>query len=146
MSRLHALRPTRRWLFIGVIVGVWVLVIEMGAYVSIRMLGGVSAPNPHEAPKATDTTPRRTGLLPSSGSLHPYLGYTLNPNVPDLFRYPLSTHGFSDDQPPLHRRNDEQLIVGIFGGSLARHFGMRGAATLEHGLRASPQRTRRLYS
>ncbi len=88
----------------------------------------------HLASRNENTSSEKTTVL------HPYLGYVANPRNPGPFPYPVSDYGFNDDEPPVHKRSDERVIVGIFGGSLARHFAFRGGVeALEAKLGTAPQ-------
>ncbi len=71
--------------------------------------------------------------------LHPYQGFVQNPERhTDPEKHPISEFGFVDRGAPLQRRAEGRLIVGIFGGSMAQWFGLRGAPALAASLRASP--------
>jgi len=77
-------------------------------------------------------------------TLHPYLGYVKDREatiVERADREPLSAYGFHDDAGVLVRRRvGNELVVGLFGGSVARNFGRgNGAQHLAERLRSSPR-------
>lgn len=70
----------------------------------------------------------------ASEAIHPYLGWVMNPQLtgqddsdPDSFKVPLSVDrsmsvnhlGFRDDGASVYQRSEDQLILGIAGGSVA---------------------------
>jgi hypothetical protein len=63
---------------------------------------------------------------------HPYLGYVYSTelNQPRYVRghsrFDVTSFGFIDDQLPIHKRSDDQVIVGIVGGSVALGFSIEG--------------------
>lgn len=76
-------------------------------------------------------------------SLHPYLGYVMDPEDASASRppgslLPISSHGFLDDGPPRRLRGPDELHVAILGGSVAQHFAEFGAPTLAAALREQP--------
>ena len=75
---------------------------------------------------------------------HPYVGFTYDPNFdPEgMLQYhtvPVSDWGFLDDKPPLQARSDEQVVVGIFGGSVAFWFSVQGVGALAEELEKVPE-------
>lgn len=91
---------------------------------------------------------------PASGTgaevLHPFLGYVVNPlpNSEVSRRYQEEVHAYSglgvnefgllDDGPAARRREPNQIVVGIFGGSVAHFFSAWGIERLLDGLRSIP--------
>ncbi|MBK8979136.1 MAG: hypothetical protein IPM29_24845 [Planctomycetes bacterium] len=53
--------------------------------------------------------------------LHPYLGYVTNPALPSV-----GEEGFHCEPPALRHRSAGQVLIGIFGGSVARDFAQDG--------------------
>jgi hypothetical protein len=98
--------------------------------------------------------------LETRSILHPYLGFVFRPSLPlsrvaDSERIPelldgkatesswtsLSTnnHGFfSASDYPYVRKNQRELIIGVFGGSVAQWFALQGAEQLKNKLQQHP--------
>jgi len=74
------------------------------------------------------------------GALHPYLGFTLDPDKDSpAWRehhegQPVSDWGFLDSASPLRRRSEGGLVVGVFGGSVAFWLSVHGIDALIAGL------------
>ena len=72
--------------------------------------------------------------------IHPYLGFVYDPskNSERLAQVhaglPISEFGFVDDASPFRSPSDDEVVVGIFGGSLAFYFSVHGVGTLADGL------------
>jgi hypothetical protein len=96
-----------------------------------------SAPDPGNAEDAVTTTD--TGFVAKKAQvMHPYLGWVLNPFSPQRWEYPVNAFGFHDDNPTIQHRANDKLIIGIFGGSVAKHFAFDGGVqALESRLRES---------
>ncbi len=88
---------------------------------------------------------RRGRSRPSDSSVvHPYLGFTLDPDrqgprIDADKRHPISAWGFLDSRSPIRKRRADNLIVGIFGGSVAYWLSDRGIDPLLQELRAIPR-------
>lgn len=66
---------------------------------------------------------------------HPYLGFVYNPDYDPagalkLHGLPVSTWGFIDDKPPVRPKSEREVVVGIFGGSVAFWLSNQGAPAL----------------
>ena len=81
---------------------------------------------------------------PSEVALHPYLGYVLNPDKNTKKRtsshwgLSISEYGFLDDDDPFVQQNDDSIVIGIFGGSVAFHLSVFGVEALVQQLKNSP--------
>jgi len=65
--------------------------------------------------------------------LHPYVGFVFDPTRSDS----ISEYGY-DEPSPIQHRSDDAIIIGIFGGSVARHFASQMSGTLTKFLQRSP--------
>ncbi len=79
----------------------------------------------------------------SSETIHPYLGWVMNPQVNPgtdfLHRHiPVNSLGFDDFEQGLPKRSDNRLIVAVTGGSVAWQMTAAGEQTLVHKLRENP--------
>jgi hypothetical protein len=77
-------------------------------------------------------------------ALHPYLGYVYDPAFdPEGMRrqhgLPVSAFGFLDDKWPVMQGSDRDVVVGIFGGSMAWWVSKEGADTLIAELERIPE-------
>lgn len=78
-------------------------------------------------------------------TLHPYLGFTLDPDreTEDLTRahkgVPISDWGFLDTASPIRKRRPDTLVVGIFGGSVAFWLSALSVETLAARLHEVPE-------
>lgn len=75
---------------------------------------------------------------------HPYLGFVQNPAldpvaVASVHTVPVSEWGFLDDKPPLRSRDDHEVVVGIFGGSVAFWLSVKGVNAMLSELARVPQ-------
>jgi hypothetical protein len=73
--------------------------------------------------------------------IHPFLGKVRDPEWPGQYplEYPVSQYGFCDVGPPIHKRGEDRVIIGILGGSVASIFARQGADALRTALRRSPR-------
>lgn len=78
--------------------------------------------------------------------VHPFVGYVRDPRPDsgvvresDGRTMPVSNYGYIDDKDPIQKREPGQVIVGVFGGSVASYFGVNGVRKLEETLRRSPE-------
>ena len=93
--------------------------------------------------RALDVHDRRS----SAGSelaLHPYVGFVYDPAFdPDGRRaghgVPTSEWGFLDDGPPVRSGGPDEVVVGIFGGSMAWWVSNQGASALIEELGRIPE-------
>lgn len=75
--------------------------------------------------------------------LHPYLGWTFNPDAtqtpgrPEEL-VPVNELGFADTGPSLRKRSADRLIIGIFGGSVAQQVSTIGEQAFRDRLASSP--------
>lgn len=76
--------------------------------------------------------------------LHPYLGYVNNPQKntektkDKTGGVAFSDYGFLDNAPPLRDHSPDNIVLGIFGGSVAYYFSVYGANALIQRLQSSP--------
>lgn len=83
----------------------------------------------------------KISVVESQGALHPYLGYTPNPDVltaKDQGGVNISDYGFIDDFSPIRMRESNEVLIGISGGSVAAWFFIESRDVLESYLRKSP--------
>ncbi len=66
------------------------------------------------APAPLIILPKRAERIP-----HPYLGYVMKPGW-DPYGRAISDFGLTDEVYPIQKKTSDRLIVGIFGGSVAR--------------------------
>ncbi|MFQ5416490.1 MAG: hypothetical protein ACE5FL_05495 [Myxococcota bacterium] len=77
--------------------------------------------------------------------IHPYLGYVYDPagNSGEMTAHhggvPISEFGFLDHASPLRAKADDEVVVGLFGGSFAFFFSVHGLEAMLDGLRAVPR-------
>ncbi len=88
--------------------------------------------------------------------IHPYLGFVLQTNDDDEKSinqtgnvrgdegttrgdYRITDFGFYDDQPPIHKRSSDRVIVAILGGSVARQLATNATSVLEKQLSSLPE-------
>ena len=76
----------------------------------------------------------RTRFSYETEIVHPYLGFVRDPDK----NRGISKFGFPSPHPPLYRRSADQLIVGIFGGSVAEQLHRGGRGVVEQVLRSHP--------
>jgi hypothetical protein len=77
--------------------------------------------------------------------VHPYVGFVEEPRPDNGVMpfdsdepVPVSSFGYFDDAPPLHRRSPDKVIVAITGGSVACYFAINGTEALEAELAQDP--------
>lgn len=105
---------------------------------------------PADAPPSPDDR-LRAALGRRNLALHPYLGFVLDPSKPHVFddfllapddphRKPVVVNdfGLNDPAPPLRHRSPDELIVGVFGGSVAMAFSHLGTDALAEALQGAP--------
>ena len=131
----------KRWLFSLVLLLLLYGSVEGGASLALWYLDGASFSlerldrerSERSTEQAAVATPERPDQRPwwmKSEILHPYLGFVINPALRKAAPHPISDFGFIDVAAPLHRRAEDRLIVGIFGGSVAQSFQSEGTDTL----------------
>jgi hypothetical protein len=74
--------------------------------------------------------------------IHPYVGYVIDRaperSLPlDIEGIHVTEYGYLDIQPPIHKRSEEKVIVGVLGGSVANLFTHGGHRVLAERLRES---------
>lgn len=75
---------------------------------------------------------------------HPFLGFVYNPDfdpigVAQRHTMPVSAWGFLDDKSPIVERRPDQVVVGIFGGSVAYWLSVKGIGPLLDELHRVPE-------
>jgi hypothetical protein len=142
----------RKWLFNGLMLVCTWIIIELAAFVALRLNYG-SLAQIHELMQSTARQdPFRPGghRFIAPAVIHPYLGAVLQPKT-DLKsvmyddRYWVTEFGFIDNDRPLHKRSRDRVIVGILGGSVARQFSMNATDLLAEELSKAPQFTGRKF-
>ena len=142
----------KRLVFSLVACGLLYLVTELAAFV-ILLYSGESWSRVHEQ---MQTVAARNPLRPGGEfslpvMVHPYIGYVLqqdsaNPDKPVGEKYRITDYGFIDDQPPIHRRSADRVIVAIVGGSVARQMAMTATSVLEEELSQHPAMTGKKFT
>lgn len=136
----------------------------LGAYATFELLawiamcvlsGGVISPSAflgrRDALRQAVSDDVAVGPDPRSGVVvHPFLGFVLDPAQQDptvrwvtgteerRARYPVNAFGFLGRRSPIRHRVEDDLVIGIVGGSVAMVLAERGTQVLEATLRESP--------
>ncbi|MFN0056735.1 MAG: hypothetical protein ACKV0T_31715 [Planctomycetales bacterium] len=74
--------------------------------------------------------------------LHPFVGFVRRPTEqtrPHQGKLGISDFGYLDDSPPLRKRGDDRVLIGIVGGSVAEEFATAARGEFERQLRMSPE-------
>ena len=71
--------------------------------------------------------------------IHPYLGYVIDPSETHGY----SEHGFFGEKTPFTSTNDDDLVIGIFGGSFAEQTIKHGIGFLVDEIRKKPRYSER---
>lgn len=75
---------------------------------------------------------------------HPYLGYVYDPTnkrgnlVSSHGGLSVSEYGFIDDHSPFYKKQEDTVVIGIFGGSVAAFFSAFGVDSLKRQLESLP--------
>ena len=140
-----------------IVIVVTLLLLEgVGLFVYHRQHGGIYYLKTGEAESAEDRDEAAGGALETRNILHPYMGFMFRPGLPmsrvadrkrirglldgeqseaSWTNLDTNNHGFfSEFNYPHARGNERDLIIGIFGGSVAQWFALQGAAQLENRL------------
>lgn len=147
-------RPAKRgrWRLVLAYLAFLGLLAEAGSWAALRWTGGEGWAQTlrHEQTELAAAA-RREGSIPDPAVgpaslrdevLHPYLGYL------PVFREGQRVTGgvslneerfFAPDSPVFAAREDDALVVGILGGSVAAFFAREGAPALEAGLADDPR-------
>jgi hypothetical protein len=136
----------RRWFFRLLVVVTLIGVAELGSLVIFRYREGewFSFSRIRKLQRTIEYSNGQpnpgTGQTSNLYVIHPYLGVVLNPAYPGPMPLegPITEFGFCDVGPPVHQRADNQVIVGIVGGSVASIFARQGRDTLIEELKRSP--------
>jgi len=141
----------RRILKIIVLSVVSLLLLEALSYVVFRVafherfsFAGVARLKQQRISAATSAQPATPDVDPAATVPHPYLGFVYNPrNNPEgmraLHTVPVSDWGFLDDKSPLQPAAKDEVVVGIFGGSVAFWFSVQGLDAMLEELAKIPQ-------
>ncbi len=75
--------------------------------------------------------------------IHPYVGWAFDPRVAAPLNHggrtiPINKLGFADDHSSIAKRNEDEFIVGIAGGSVAWQTSVDGEEVIRKTLEASP--------
>lgn len=81
-----------------------------------------------------------------SAIVHPYLGFVYNRDVEFKHGKQLSQFGFWDTESPLRKPSADTVVIGLFGGSMARWFGDEGMQPLLQVLKKSPRFRRKEFT
>ncbi len=141
------LSPARARLFRVATLVVAVLVCEAMIFVALWIRDG-RAPTPDQRRAEISsvladyehgsdaTAPGRAFFdVAEIGTLHPYIGYTADPDRVTR----ANVFGFTGNERPLRHRAPDTLLVGIAGGSVAEGFSLFGMEPLERSLSDHPE-------
>src|SRR5262245_54070456 len=141
----------RRLLVCALMVVEMVVLLEGSSWLVYRFISGERfdfarvAQSRRERIAAVATTEPRT---PGAGAFamvpHPYLGFVYNPRFEPAamlktHSVPVSEWGFLDDKAPLRAGADDEVVVGVFGGSVAFWLSVRGADAMIEELSRLPR-------
>ena len=84
------------------------------------------------------TTSGSTPIVP-----HPFVGFVYDPNFDPVgtkkyHSIPASTWGYLDDKNPIRSKSDDEVVVGLFGGSVAFWLSVQGDQALLDELAQTP--------
>ena len=138
----HKLSRRKRLLF-----AVWLAVLVYGAIelfslsLLLLMYGSLNAVHDKQE-SVSEPHLFRPMVKPKDEVIHPYLGWVLQPEAdssgqPTAFR--VNEFGFVDKQPPIQKRSDDKVIIGIVGGSVAQEFSLTATEPFAAGLCSSPE-------
>ncbi len=125
---------SRRWFVLVTLLGVWLLV-ELIAWAGLPLLtGGARDLGALARTREERALEIQEGQFndPKLEVLHPYLGFVLDPalNSPALTAnhggVPISDFGLIDHASPVRAASEDEVIVGMFGGSFAYFFSVHG--------------------
>lgn len=109
--------------------------IEGGSYLTLKLLQPAVSTETSELQDAIQRTVSGRLAIP-----HPYLGFVYDSQQKFLHAgIPISRFGFIDDKDPILKRADDQVIIGIFGGSVAWWLSKLGEEQLREALSQSPE-------
>ncbi len=131
----------KRWLFRGL-----ALLLSIAALELLSALYWVTFPSADLSTlQETQATLAALGTLRTDELevLHPYLGWAFNPDAAAVSTnpqgdVPVNSLGFADSQPSIQRRSADELVIGVFGGSVALQMSTIGEAAIREKLAASP--------
>jgi hypothetical protein len=141
-------RRTRRWLLCLVALAALAEAVSYFAYWAAdgRPFSYARAESRRHrltAPPEDSTDPGTFGP-PAQADVHPYLGFSYNPDfhgrrLPG--EAPATEWGFTDPakRPPVRKRGPGKVVVGILGASVASIFAGQGTEALARELKRSPQ-------
>lgn len=136
---------TRKALYFIVAVLLLIVTLELLAFVTLRATtDGFSLSGSRRfRSRILDKEDTEVFNRPSSIVLHPYLGFVYTPEDNNEERtahhggLPITEYGFLDDGPPLRVAEEDTVVIGIFGGSVAYEFSVHGTKSLVEQLAAS---------
>lgn len=128
----------KRGLFSLAAVGLTLVLLEVLA----RLLTPWTLASMHAAQDSLAVSGRGGGA--AQEVLHPYLGWTLNPETDPGITVngeliPVNRWGLYDQRDSIQARSGERLIIGVLGGSVAQDFSFRGESRLAERLAADPR-------
>jgi len=94
-------------------------------------------------PQIISAGSKKVGPEPAAEVIHPYLGYVYNPESNNKGKtkfhgnIPISEYGFLDKAGFIRTKSDEKVILGIFGGSVAFWFSVKGIESMLKELKKS---------
>jgi hypothetical protein len=141
------LKASRTYILTAIITFLVLLIVEFMAYVFYVSQNSSYNFNKYEMQieKATGQSGKNDlSLVDLELALHPYLGYTMNPEFSGINKSKpggmnTSDYGFLDNFSPIHNREPNEILIGITGGSVAAWFFIETREVLESYLRKSPK-------
>ncbi len=137
-----ASRRSRRrvWLLRGLtLLLVWGIA-ELISFVALAFLSGGMSGSWRELQKAAGAQTDVDDPLAAEDSVHPYFGFVRRPKDPrEPGSLPINEFGFIDAHSPIQHREQDKVIIGIVGGSLAQEFCQFGLPEFEAQLKRYPR-------
>jgi hypothetical protein len=120
----------RRWLFRLCAGLLGVVLAECFAFLAFVCLEGIDVHSKHRSMQTT-TAQGAAAKGESNETIHPYTGWSFNPQVAKPFELdgreiPVNRLGLLDDGPTIVPRSDERIVIAIAGGSVAWQLSVLG--------------------
>jgi len=129
VSRPHAVRSRRRWIFVSLTLLLVAVLLELGSTGLLAFFSGRVSHRDTQRRISSGDTWEAMGQVEV---LHPFLGYVHDPN--ELGG--VNQFGFTQMDAELPRRSPDRLVVGVTGGSVAMLLCQLGGETLRDELQA----------
>ncbi len=139
---MKKLSKSKKWLFCLIAFLLGVLVLEGGAFLLYSLLNGRFFPfrefqAGRSGIRAASHLGRAIRERPAGGDkvIHPYLGFVVDPEKAPGH----SDYGFPGEETVTLRPTEDELIVGIFGGSFAMDTAEWGKVAIREALKKNPK-------